>query len=142
MTVIGVEVTPFTAPFWEGLRDGVLRFQRCGACATPRLPPSPECPVCLAAGSEWESAAGGGRLVSWVVFHRAFHPSFTDRVPYEVAVVELDEGPRLITNLVGFDGAEPSIDERVVLRIEREGELWVPRFAPVAPSALQLVGHE
>jgi uncharacterized OB-fold protein len=135
MTAIGVEVTPLTAPFWEGLRDGVLRFQRCRACAIPRLPPSSECPVCLAAESEWEGAAGGGRLVSWVVFRRAFHPSFAERIPYEVAVVELDEGPRLITNLVGLRGVEPCIDQRVQLRIEREGDLWVPRFALAAPAA-------
>ena len=68
-------------------------------------------------------------MVSWVVFHMAYHKAFESRLPYNVAIIELEEGPRLISNVVGL--ADPNglhIDQRVTLRIEQEGEFSVPRF--------------
>jgi uncharacterized OB-fold protein len=72
------------------------------------------------------AAGGTGRLISWVVYHVAFDPSVADRLPYNVAVVELDEGPRLITNLVG--GGTPSLDAPVRLVVDGDGETAVARF--------------
>src|SRR3712207_3197965 len=86
--------------YWSSLEEGRLRFQRCSACRNRWLPPRTECPRCWSAEWAWEEASGEGRVVSWVVFHTAFHEAFKDRVPYNVAVVELAEGPRLVTNLV------------------------------------------
>ena len=69
-----------------------------------------------------------GRLISWVVYHQASHPAFADRVPYNVAVVELDERARLITNVLA-DEEELQIERPVVLQIEQEAGVSLPRFA-------------
>ena len=95
------------------LREGRLLLQRC-ACGELRLPPRAACAVCLSTDWTWHAAAGGGRLYSWVVYHVAFHPDFRERLPYNVAVVELDEGPRLITSIVD-DNARLQMEARVTL---------------------------
>jgi len=94
----------------EALERGDLVFQRCGACGNAWLPPRDACPRCLAGDAwAWEVASGRASLVSWVVYHRAYHPSVEDRVPYTVALVELEEGPRLVADLPSQDveGAPP-----------------------------------
>ena len=120
-------VTPLPEPYWTGLTEGELRHQKCHQCGNAWLPAREECPRCLAADWEWTAASGRGRLISWVVYHQAFHPAFADRLPYNVAVVELDEGPRLVTNIVEpEDGL--AIERPVVLQIEDESGVSVPRF--------------
>jgi uncharacterized OB-fold protein len=77
--------------------------------------------------------------VSWVVYHRSYHPAFADRLPYNVAIVELDEGPRLISNVAGVQGgAGLEADMRLVLRVEREEGVPLARFGiERGPSALE-----
>jgi uncharacterized OB-fold protein len=123
-------VTPLTAPYWEGLTEGELRFQRCGTCGNAWLPAREECPRCLSGSVSWEASRGRGRVISWVVYHSAVHPAFTDRVPYNVAIVELDEGPRLITNINAPEEAL-AIELPVELSIEREADVSIARFSPV-----------
>lgn len=125
------ERTPLNTPYWDALQEGRLLFQRCIACRHPWLPVRSECQRCLSPEWTWEEAVGRGRVVSWVVFHRAYHPEFEARLPYNVAVVELEEGPRLITNLVGdLGGLEGDVPVR--LRIEREGDVALTRFELVS----------
>ena len=120
-------VTPLTEPYWTGLAEGELRHQSCRQCGNAWLPAREECPRCLAEEWEWKPSSGRGRIISWVVYHQAFHPAFTDRLPYNVAVVELDEGPRLVTNIL--DPVEKlAIERPVVLQIEDESGVSVPRF--------------
>jgi uncharacterized protein len=112
------------------LADGRLTFQRCERCANAWLPPREHCPRCLSAAWRWEDASGDAKVVSWVVYHRAYHPAFDDRVPYNVVVAELVEGPRLISNVVGIDGAEGlEIDRPLRLVAQAEGDVPVARFA-------------
>jgi len=126
------ELTELTRPFWERLANGHLSFQRCNACSHAWLPARNECPQCLA--DDWlrDNAAGGATLVSWVVYHHAYHAAFAARLPYVVAIVQLDEGPRMISNVIDARGAGVAleIDMRLRLVIEREGDIAVPRFAP------------
>jgi uncharacterized OB-fold protein len=77
----------------------------------------------------WEKARGRGRIVSWVVYHSAYHDAFKDRLPYVVAIVELDEGPRLISNFIGPRSALRG-DLPVSLVIQREQGFALARFAP------------
>ena len=120
-----------SAPYWEALDTGRQVFQRCRVCANAWLPPRHECPRCLQANWFWEDAGGAARLISWVVYHTAFHPAYASRLPYTVAVVELAEGPRLISNVVGVDDPESlRIDQPLQLTIEREGGFAVPRYRP------------
>ena len=129
------ERTQLTAPFWEALDRGELHFQRCAECRSAWLPARSECPRCLSPEWSWERASGAGRLVSWVVYHRAYHPAFADRLPYNVAIVELEEGPRLITNISGVRGGEGlRADMRVRLGVEREHDVPLARFT-VAEAA-------
>ena len=124
------EMTALSRPFWDALKQGTLTFQRCAACGHAWLPARSECPQCL--GDEWqrEASKGGATLVSWVVYHQPYHPAFKQRLPYTVAAVRLDEGPRMISNVVDADAARLRIDQRLRLVIQDEGGLAVPRFAP------------
>jgi uncharacterized protein len=131
ITVPAPERDALNTPYWDSLAHGALSFQRCSACDHAWLPARSECPACLADQYHWEKAKGGAKLISWVVYHTAFHPAFAQRLPYNVAVVELDEGPRLISNVIGVEDAETlMIDQRLRLVIEDEGSIAVPRFAP------------
>ncbi|WP_280155370.1 OB-fold domain-containing protein [Piscinibacter sp. XHJ-5] len=120
------EPTDVSRPFWDALREGHLVFQRC-ACGHAFLPARRECPACLRPDPTWERASGKGRLVSWVVYHTAYHPAFEGRLPYNVALVELVEGPRLLTNIVDPNDALAG-DAPVELKIEWEGETALSRF--------------
>ena len=119
------------APYWDALDEGRHVFQRCFSCDNAWLPPRHECPRCLHDAWAWELASGSARLVSWVVYHIAFHPAFKDRLPYTVAIVELDEGPRMITNIVDVDDPESLvIDQPLDLVFEREGGVAIPCYRP------------
>ncbi len=123
--------TPETAHFWEGTAAGELRLQRCRGCTTPYFPPQPFCPACGGGDVEVVRASGRGSLYSYVVTHRAA-PGFT--TPYVIAVVELAEGPRVLTNLVGVE-PDPEvlpIDLPVEVVYETIGDVTLPMFRPVA----------
>lgn len=124
------EVTPLTEPYWSGLAAGELRFQRCHACGNAWLPARDQCPRCLSGLHTWEVASGGGRIISWVVYRQAVHEAFAERVPYNVAIVELDEGPRLITNVDAPEG-DLAIELPVRLRIDEDDGVFLPRFTLV-----------
>jgi uncharacterized OB-fold protein len=89
--------TPETQPYWDGAKAGELRVQRCNACAHAYFPPRPFCPKCASRNVAWMKASGRATLYSYVIHHRPA-PGFTP--PYSIAVVELAEGPRLMTNIV------------------------------------------
>ena len=125
------EVDELNAPYWGALKEGHLVFQQCEACQGRWLPPRSECPHCLSPSWRWERASGRAKLISWVVYHTAFHPAFKERLPYNVAVVELAEGPRLISNVVGVEDQEAlRIDQTLNLVIEDEHGVAIPRFTP------------
>lgn len=123
------EITHLNGPYWQALEEGRLSYQGCDDCGHAWLPPRSECPRCLGARWGWRKASGRGRLVSWVTYHIAHHPAFRDRLPYNVAVVELEEGPRLITNIVDPDKAGGlAIDKPVKLEIQRDHGVSLARF--------------
>jgi uncharacterized OB-fold protein len=121
---------PAVAAYWEALDAGELRFQRCLACGSPWLPPQAACPVCLAEDYAWERASGRGHVVASTVFHRAYHPAFADRIPYSVSLVELAEGPRLLTNVTGPGARRPGTE--VALAIVRSDGIALARFVLAA----------
>ncbi|MFC5721750.1 Zn-ribbon domain-containing OB-fold protein [Streptomyces gamaensis] len=94
-------------PFWEFAARGELRVQSCAACALPRFPPRPCCPRCQCFASEWRRVSGHGRLWSYVVPHPPLLPFYEQHAPYNVALVELAEDPRirLVGNVVAAPGA-------------------------------------
>ena len=123
-------------PFWEATRKGELRLQRCLDCGSFRFPPGVLCPECSSASSEWMPVSGRGKVHSFVVFHRAYHPAFAQDLPYAVACVELEEGPRLLSNIVGVEPAQIRCDMAVEVLFEKVSEeISLPKFRPGTPGA-------
>jgi uncharacterized OB-fold protein len=123
------DINEINAPFWDALRQGKLVFQKCNACGHHWLPARHECPDCLESDYDWVEASGKGTMTSWVVYHTAFIPAFKDRLPYNVAIVKLEEGPQLATNITGeADDSKFRIDHPVELAIEDEHGVMLPRF--------------
>jgi hypothetical protein len=126
------EATPETAEFWAGARRGELRLQRCRSCGKAYFFPRPFCPHCSSNDVEWFTASGRGRLYSYVINHRP-PPNFKDYAPYVIAVVELEEGPRMMTNIIGVDPAPENlpIDLPVEVTWEQQSdEITLPLFRP------------
>ena len=87
-------------PFWEGCKRRELLLPQCRGCAGYWFPPSPACPHCWSTEWDWRKASGRGAIYSFGVYHRVYHPGFESEVPYVFAIVELEEGPRLVGNVV------------------------------------------
>jgi uncharacterized protein len=83
---------PLTAPFWQAAREHRLVAQKCESCHALRWQPSPICPECLVPGGSWAQLSGRGEVYSCTTYRRAMHSSFTDLVPYTVALISLEEG--------------------------------------------------
>lgn len=118
------------SPFWEGCSRNELLLQQCSACGTFRHPPSAVCPNCLSAQHAWVPASGRGTVYTFAVVRQALSKAWEDKVPYTVAVVELEEGPRFLTELVDIAPDDVTIGIPVaVLFTERDG-LTLPLFRP------------
>lgn len=125
-----------SARYWEGARAGQLLLQRCRSCETIQFPPRHHCEACWEAAPEWVESSGRGRVESFTVVRRAPMPSFRDRVPYVVAALWLDEGVRMITNVVGDGALEVAIGDRVRVTFEADGNGDVlPQFMRDAVNA-------
>jgi hypothetical protein len=123
--------TEDTAPYWEAARNGELRMQQCTACRHIRFPPALVCPRCLAAETEWVRLSGRGAIFSFIVVHRSQHPAFSGDTPYNVVIVELEEGPRLHSTLVDCPNARIRIGMPVEVVFDRiDDEVTLPRFRP------------
>jgi hypothetical protein len=94
------EITPVTEPFWFALRDRKLTVQRCEACQALRFPPEVGCFECGSMTTTWVELSGRATLWSWTIGHPPLLPFFAERAPWPVVVVQLDEGPRMVTNIV------------------------------------------
>ncbi len=117
-----------TAPFWGACGQDRLEVSACADCGHRFLPPGPCCTRCWSPRLAPAEVSGRGRVFSFAVYRRTYHPGMP--APYVVALVELDEGPRLISNIVGCAPEGVAIDMPVELRFERAGEFNLPRFAP------------
>jgi uncharacterized protein len=123
--------TSETAFFWDGVDRGELRIQQCGGCGVLSHPPRAACPECGALASGWVVASGNGTIHSYATHH---HPPVPGpAAPFDVILVDLDEGVRIISNLVGCEPGTVEIGQRVAVRfVEVEPGLVVPLFAPAA----------
>ena len=127
--------TPETQPFWDGCAAGELRLQRCTSCDAHYFPPRPFCPDCLSDDVTWEAVSGRGTLHTYVINHRPA-PGF--EAPYAIAVVQLDEGPRMMSNIVGVEQAPEALvlDMALEVAFEELGEVQLPVFRPVAGAGV------
>jgi uncharacterized OB-fold protein len=126
------EPTPETRHFWDGTKAGELRLQRCEACSHTYFPPRPFCPKCASRDVAVVKASGRAKLFSYVIHHRPT-PGFTP--PYAIAVVELDEGPRMMTNIVDCPQTPEALalDMPLEVTFARQSDaITLPFFKPVA----------
>jgi uncharacterized protein len=126
-------ISSLNRPFWEGLKHRELRLQKCKGCGKVWYPPSPLCPSCWSREFTWTRLSGRGRVSSWVVFHQSYFRGFDNELPYNVAEVELEEGPRLLTNLIGIanDQLRAELPVEVVFEDATE-EVTLAKFKPRA----------
>lgn len=123
------EPTPLSAPFWSAAARGELVLQRCASCGNLQWAPLRACRTCLSLDLCWVEMSGRAVVYSYSVVTRPQSPSF--EVPYIVAIVELDEGPRILTDLVGVDPAGVSIGMPVQVSFETVGDIGLYHFTPV-----------
>ena len=126
--------TEWSQPFWDACARGELVAQRCVGCETLRHYPQPLCPACQSSAFEWAKLSGSGEIYSYSVAHRAFHPAWTDHVPYVLATIELDEGVRMLCDLLDVAPEQVRIGQRVQAYFEElPGQGVMPRFRIVRP---------
>jgi uncharacterized OB-fold protein len=127
---------PETQPFWDACREGRFLVRHCNACGRDYFYPRPFCPTCWSDDVEWKEASGRGTLYTYSIVHVNDLPPFNERVPYIAAIVELDEGPRVMTNVEGtpFDqlriGAAVEVDWKPI-----SDDVTIPVFRQVAAAS-------
>ncbi|MEU8569054.1 Zn-ribbon domain-containing OB-fold protein [Streptomyces pathocidini] len=122
------EADAFTRPYWDAAAEGRLLIRRCGDCGAAHHYPREFCPRCWSENVTWERAGGRAALYTWSVVHRNDLPPFPDRVPYVAAVVDLVEGPRMMTEVV--DAEDGLLRVGMELEVAFRGDPVVPVFRP------------
>ncbi len=119
--------SPVSALFWEGCRAHELRYQRCADCGNANFPPTEHCRLCLSTSLEWTRGSGCGEIYSWTVVHRPVTTDFEP--PYAPAIVMLDEGYQMLTNIVGIAADALAVGLRVRVQFHSvEKDLTLPYF--------------
>lgn len=124
--------TPLSQPFWDAIARGQLVIQHCGACGRLQHYPRPWCTACLSDVLDWQHVSGNAIVYAHTIVRRALNPAFNDAVPYVYALVDLDEGVRMTTNIVGVvpDDVRIGMRVRVVFEPVADGG-HVPVFTPL-----------
>src|SRR5262245_7457369 len=126
-------ITPECRPYWEGARDGKLMITKCRACGKPFMYPRVSCPFCASRDIGWVQASGRGKLFSFEIAHQILNKAFKVKTPVVLAMVELEEGPHLLSNLVGIapDPKQIRCDMPVEVCFEKlTDEISLPMFRP------------
>jgi uncharacterized OB-fold protein len=119
-----------TRPYWDAAREGRLVLQRCTACGRHVFYARALCPHCHRGPLEWVDASGGGEVYSFTVARRSASPAFAHLVPYVVALIDLDEGVRMLATLRVDDPEQARVGQRVRVAFEELGEVTLPVFEP------------
>jgi uncharacterized protein len=121
----------YTQAWWDATAQGRLLVARCGSCGEAHYYPRPFCPRCGVDAVAWEQAGGDAVLYTWSVVYSNDLPPFRDKVPYVAAVVDLAEGPRMMTNVVGCEPGDLRVGMALRLEFEELGDgFHIPVFRP------------
>ncbi len=121
-----------SAPFFDGARQGRLMLQCCAACGKWSFPVRERCPHCFAAKLEWRQASGRGTLYTFAIMHQVMNPGFAGAVPYNIAQIDLEEGVRMTSNVVGIPNNALKIGMKLEAIFEDVGQdVSLPKFRPV-----------
>lgn len=116
-------------PFWDGAREGNLRMQQCSTCGHIRFPISHVCPDCLSYEFKWKNLSGRGEVFAYIVYHKLYNKAFAADLPYNVALVQLEEGPRMYSNIVGCNNDAVKVGDKVEAVFEAvTPEITIPKF--------------
>lgn len=132
------EPNRYTQPFWDACGRCVLEVPVCLDCGRLFLPGGPVCPDCWSSNLDQQPVSGDGEVFTFTVYRHSYHPAL--KIPYVVALIELAEGPRLISNIVGCAPGEVEVGMAVRVQFEREGDFTLPRFIPINHEHEEL-GH-
>ncbi|MET1414731.1 zinc ribbon domain-containing protein [Roseibium sp. HPY-6] len=127
LDVPGPTKTPLTAPFWENAAEGKLTIQKCGSCGEHFFYPRPLCPNCWSSDVAWTEVRGSGRLKSFSQIWKPGHPGWLPVTPYLVGLVELDEGPTLLSHIL-VERNEAKIGDRLEFIPQNIGGQMLPCF--------------
>ncbi|MHB8576989.1 MAG: Zn-ribbon domain-containing OB-fold protein [Dehalococcoidia bacterium] len=125
--------TPESAPYWEGCRQHELRIQFCTECQKHFFYPRIFCPTCLSDAIEWRTVSGKGKLLTYVISARPA-PGFENETPYAIAIVQLDEGPHMMTNIVNTEIKPENLPAGMAVEVVFEDineTVSLPKFQPV-----------
>ena len=118
-------------PFFDGANEDKLMLEKCSQCGTHRLPGRERCLDCWSTETEWSQASGKGKLYTYGIMHQKYHPAFAEETPYNYAIVELDEGPRIVTNIVDCEPDDLKTDMPVEAVFDHvSDEATLIRFRP------------
>ena len=122
-----------TAPYWEYCKKHELRMQKCKECENIRFPVSIVCPECHSMEAEWVKLSGKGKIYSFIVFRQAYHPAYKNDIPYAVAIIELEEGPRMESTITGCKMEDIQVGMPVeVIFDDVTEEIALPKFRPAS----------
>jgi uncharacterized protein len=122
-----------TRPFWDGCREGKFLVRHCNACREYHFYPRPFCPKCWSTDVDWVEASGRAHLYTYSVVHANDLPPWPERVPYVAAVVDLDEGPRVMTNVEGIEFDDIEIGMALTVDFKSiDDDVSIPIFRPAA----------
>ncbi len=120
-----------TRPYWDGCKAHELRIQRCMACGKHQFYPRLYCAQCFSDRVEWVKASGRAKVATFTIVRRPVSPAFADEVPYVVALVTLEEGPTMMTNIVGIAPEQVEIGMPVTVTFDDwSEEISIPKFKP------------
>jgi uncharacterized OB-fold protein len=118
-------------PYWGYAREHQLRMQKCANCGYIRFPVSIVCPRCHSLEMEWTKLSGRGKVYSYIIYHQAYHPAYKDDIPYVVAIIQLDEGPRMESNITDCRLEDLRVGMPVELYFDDVTEdVSLPKFRP------------
>lgn len=122
-----------TGPFWEATKNHELRYLRCDDCDTLIFYPRQHCTSCFGRDLSWQQSKGEGTIYTYSVVRQSYHPFFRARAPYTVAWIDLDEGLRILSNVIGVEDptSDLAIGQRVRVEWEDHEELAIPLFRPI-----------
>ncbi len=128
--------TPETAHYWAGCREHELRLQRCDSCGQHQFYPRSLCSHCMSDQLQWVVASGAGEVISFTIVRRAVSEAYNPEVPYVVALVQLAEGPTMMSNLVQCDPESVQVGMPVSVTFEDWSEqVSIPKFCPLVAGA-------
>lgn len=126
------KMTPGAEHYWNSATNEHFVIPKCNDCKAVFFYPRVWCPFCFSQNLDWHNASGNGKVYSFSVVHQAPFPAYKGDVPYVLAVIELEEGPRMMANVLHCDPHAVTIDMPVCVTFEARGEMKIPQFQPRA----------